>query len=194
MEGLRFEPHYICLESIVFAFNQGLENFLQSEVKVTQLCPTFCDPTDYTVHGIFQARILEWVAFSFSRGSSQPRDQTHISRIADGFFTSWATREAHFCKGQMVTISVFARNMGSLSHHLLSFTTLYKSESHFELTNHTKSGWWAWYGLASVCSRSLLTSAFNQCTHCFSGCENSVFPVENSEKNGEILGEAAGWQ
>ena len=45
-------------------------------VKVTQLCPTLCDPMDYTVHGILQARILEWVAFPFSRWSSQPRDQT----------------------------------------------------------------------------------------------------------------------
>ena len=44
------------------------------KVKVTQLCPTLCDPMDYTVHGILQARILEWVAFPFSKGSSQPRD------------------------------------------------------------------------------------------------------------------------
>ena len=43
-------------------------------VKVAQSCPTFCDPMDYTVHGILQARILEWVAFPFSRGSPQPRD------------------------------------------------------------------------------------------------------------------------
>ena len=42
--------------------------------KSLQLCPTLCDPMDYTVHGILQAIILEWVAFSFSRGSSQPRD------------------------------------------------------------------------------------------------------------------------
>ena len=48
----------------------------------------------YTVHGILQARILEWVAFPFSRGSSQPRDWTQMSHIAGGFFTSWATREA----------------------------------------------------------------------------------------------------
>ena len=47
----------------------------------------------YTVHGILQARILEWVAFPFSRGSSQPRDQTRVSCIAGRFFTSWATRE-----------------------------------------------------------------------------------------------------
>ena len=49
---------------------------------------------DYTVHGILQARILEGVALPFSRGSSQPRDQTQVSCIAGRFFTSWATREA----------------------------------------------------------------------------------------------------
>ena len=43
------------------------------KVKVTQSCPTLCNPMDYTVRGILQARILEWVAFPFSRGSSQPR-------------------------------------------------------------------------------------------------------------------------
>ena len=49
--------------------------FSGSEVKVSQLCPTLCDPMDYTVHGILQARTLEWVTFPFSRGSFQPRDQ-----------------------------------------------------------------------------------------------------------------------
>jgi len=43
-------------------------------MKVAQLYPTLCDPMDYTVHGILQARILEWVAFPFSRGSSQHRE------------------------------------------------------------------------------------------------------------------------
>ena len=52
------------------------------------------NPTDYTVHEILQAGILEWVAFSFSRGSSQPRDWTQVSHTAGRFFTSWATREA----------------------------------------------------------------------------------------------------
>ena len=54
----------------------------QSEVKVIQSCPTLCDPMDYTVHGILQARILEWVPFSFSRGSSRPRNRTGVSCIA----------------------------------------------------------------------------------------------------------------
>ena len=64
------------------------------KMKVAKSCLTLCDPMDYTVHEILQARILEWVAFSFSRGSSQTRDWTQISFIAGGFFTSWATREA----------------------------------------------------------------------------------------------------
>ena len=57
------------------------------KVKV-KLALTLCDPMNYTVHGIFQARILEWVAIPFSRGSSQPRDRTQVSHIAGGFFTS----------------------------------------------------------------------------------------------------------
>ena len=52
------------------------------KVKVAQLCPTLCDPMDCIVHGILQARILEWAAFPFSRGSSQPRDRTQVSCIA----------------------------------------------------------------------------------------------------------------
>ena len=53
-----------------------------------------CNLMVYMVHGILQARILKWVAFPFSRGFSQRRDQSQVSCIAGGFFTSWATREA----------------------------------------------------------------------------------------------------
>ena len=59
-------------------------------VKVAQSCSTLCDPMDYTVYGILQARILEWVAVPFSRESSQPRNQTQVSHIVGGSFTSWA--------------------------------------------------------------------------------------------------------
>ena len=52
------------------------------------LSSPLCDPMDYTVHGILQARILEWIAFPFSKGSFQPRDRTQISHIAGSFFTS----------------------------------------------------------------------------------------------------------
>ena len=87
------------LHFLLHAFNSSLHNpacFLSGSVKVKvgQTCLTPCDPRDYTVHGILQARTLEWVAFPFSRGSSQSRDWTQVSRIGDGFFTSWATREA----------------------------------------------------------------------------------------------------
>ena len=62
-------------------------------------CPTPSDPMDYSlpgfsIHGIVQARILEWVAISFSRGSSWPRDRTQVSHIAGRCFNLWATREA----------------------------------------------------------------------------------------------------
>ena len=67
----------------------------KSESESHSVCLTLCDPMDSIVHGILQARILESVAFPFSRGSSQPRDWTQISWIAGRFFTSWATREAH---------------------------------------------------------------------------------------------------
>ena len=64
--------------------------------EVTQLCPTLCNPVDCSLpgsflHGILQARILEWVAISFSRGSSRPRDQTGVSCIAGRRFNLWAT-------------------------------------------------------------------------------------------------------
>ena len=67
-----------------------------SEVKLL-MCPTLCNPMDSslpgsTIHGIFQARILEWAAISFSRGSSQPRYGTCVSCIADRHFTVWATK------------------------------------------------------------------------------------------------------
>ena len=62
-----------------------------------------CSLPGSSIHGILQARVLEWVAISFSRGSSQPGDQTQVSRIAGRRFTIWATREAH-------TLCVFYHN------------------------------------------------------------------------------------
>ena len=70
-------------------------------VLVAQSCPMLCyprvdgSPPDSSVHGILQARILEWVAISFSRASSQPRAQTQVSHISGKFFTVWASREAN---------------------------------------------------------------------------------------------------
>ena len=68
--------------------------------EVSQSCPTLCDPIDCclpgsSIHGIFQARVLEWVAISFSTGSSWPKDWTLVSYIPGRHFNLWATREAH---------------------------------------------------------------------------------------------------
>ena len=72
---------------------------MKVKVLVAQSCPTLCNPMDCrlprsSLHGISQARILEWVAISFSRLSSQPRDRSWVSCISGRFFTIWATREA----------------------------------------------------------------------------------------------------
>ena len=69
-------------------------------VSEKQSCPTLCDPMDCSPPGssvqeILQARIREWIAIPFSRGSSQPRHRTQVSRIAGRRFTIWATKEAH---------------------------------------------------------------------------------------------------
>ena len=69
---------------------------LKVKVKVAQSCPTLCDPMDYTVHGILQTRILEWVVFPISRGSSQPRDWTQISHIAGGSLPAQLQGKSHF--------------------------------------------------------------------------------------------------
>ena len=75
--------------SLIQNFSWDSNNLLvkvKSESEVAQSCPTLCDPVDCSpqgssFHGILQARILEWVAISFSRGSSRPRNQTQVSRI-----------------------------------------------------------------------------------------------------------------
>ena len=71
--------------------------------EVAQPCPTLCDPMDCSLpgsslHGILQGRGLEWVAISFSRGSSWPRNWTRVSRIPGRSFNLWATREGHNCQ------------------------------------------------------------------------------------------------
>ena len=74
--------------------DQPLSGFWKWKWKLLS-CVWLCDPMDYTVHEIFQAKILEWVAFPFSRGSSKTGGQIQVSHTAGRFFTSWATREAH---------------------------------------------------------------------------------------------------
>ena len=63
------------------------------KVKVARLCLTLCDPKDYTVHGILQARKLEWIAIPFSRESFQPRDQTQVSALQASFLPAKPPKE-----------------------------------------------------------------------------------------------------
>ena len=82
----------------------------QSVSEVAQSYPTLCNPINCSlpgssIHGIFQARVLEWVAISFSRGSSQPRDQTQVSHIAGRHFTIWATRVSLYGQSWDTTLS-----------------------------------------------------------------------------------------
>ena len=83
---------YIPRSGIAGSYGHFMVNSMK--VEVFHSCLTLCDSLDYAVHGIFQARILEWAAIPFSRESAQPRDQTQVFRIAGRFFTCWATREA----------------------------------------------------------------------------------------------------
>ena len=116
---------------------------------------------DCVVHGILQARILEWVAFPFSRGSSQPRDRTQgLSHIVGKFFTSWATREAqlwgnirqiqtedHFTKYLTTTLQNYqGPEEQDKTEKLLQIRGDFREE-HFgnplQLFSLGKSEWWA---------------------------------------------------
>ena len=77
--------HYNIVISLQLKFKKLI--YILKIVKVAQLCLTLCNCMDYTVHGILQAKILEWVAILFSRGSSQSRDQIQVSCIAGKLFT-----------------------------------------------------------------------------------------------------------
>ena len=72
----------------------GKPNLSNNRKILPDPLPVWLFSTPWSVHGILQARVLEWVAFPFSRGSSQPRDWTQVSCIAGGIFTSWATWKA----------------------------------------------------------------------------------------------------
>ena len=79
---------------------------------VVKLCltlwdPMLCSPSGSSVHGILHARILEWVAIAFFRGSSWPRDPTQVSCIAGRFFTVWATTEASLAFGNLSFLSLY---------------------------------------------------------------------------------------
>ena len=97
--GLLVHGRWLGSEGILWWVQLHICHIVCCWCVVAKSCLTLCNPMDCSppgasVHGISQARILEWVAISSSRGSSQPRDWTQVFCIAGGFFTSWATREA----------------------------------------------------------------------------------------------------
>ena len=100
--------YHTFLKTLRFSFHCSHLCFIEYEMQrepyccclVIQSCLTLCGPMDRrwpssSVHGIPQARILEWVAIPFSRGSFQPRDQTQVSCIGRWILYHWATRESH---------------------------------------------------------------------------------------------------
>ena len=93
-------PSLLLIFSFSFLYNVSVSAYFfpESESEVAQSCPTLCDPMDCSlsgssVHWIFQARVLEGIAISFSRGSSWPRNWTRVSYITGRRFTVWATRK-----------------------------------------------------------------------------------------------------
>ena len=86
------EGHFCNIKQLIILSYLYMYRFICTmNVKEAQSCPTLCDPVDSTVHGILQARILEWVAFPFSRGSSQPRVK-HTDSLLSAFsycFKRW---------------------------------------------------------------------------------------------------------
>ena len=109
--------------------------------KVVQSCLTHCKPLDYRVHGILQASILEWVAFLFYRGSSQPKDWTQVSHIEGGFFTSWATREAQLIWRPTIKYMQILTTwkIGAPNLHVVQRSTVFSSfnEKTWTLKNNT---------------------------------------------------------
>ena len=81
---------------------------MKSLSRVQLFATMDCSPPGSSVHGIFQATVLEWIAISFSRGSSQPRDRTQVYRIVDRCFTIWATREVWLYRSQQ-TVEISSR-------------------------------------------------------------------------------------
>ena len=111
---MRVIPWHLC-RILLIKSNSSLCPY--PKVLVTWLCPILCDLRDCSlpgssVHGILHARILEWVAIPFSRGSSQIKDRTCVTCITSGFFTIWATREAYI-QGRWLYKAMNTRHQGS---------------------------------------------------------------------------------
>ena len=130
---------------------------------------------NYTTHGILQAKILEWVAVPFSRGSSQPRNRTQVSCVAGRFFTNWAIREAPLCSdscpfGQWPSNHLILCLLFLLLPSVFPSIQIFSSESAFRIrwpkywsvSIHPSSEYAGWFplrliGLISLLSKGLLS-------------------------------------
>ena len=142
--------------------------------KLLHSCLTLCDPIDCSspgssVHGILQARILGWVAISFSRGSSRSRDRTHVSCIGKWILYCWATRKAKKASSSLKEKAVLIFWLPSLARtellpfELLPFLPMKDVEDN--------EGWWSWWRL-SLTRHWLFEKQTNQ--H-----EAAVFPIKS---------------
>ena len=115
-----------------------------------------CSPPGFSVHGVFQARILEWVAISFSGGSSPPRDRTQVLRIAGRRFTLWATREALsllYCPINIQRLYIFSHKK-----NFLNFTSHSRNLSYYSLFPSRKAPFKSAYSHNHHCLFSLFFS------------------------------------
>ena len=124
---------YVCVYSICVC------------VLVTQLCQTLCNPMDCSppgssVHGILQARILEWIAIFFSKGSSRPRDRAQVSCIAGRFFTIWATGEAH-----IQYVCIYIHTLHNFRTILLQLKKKCNLDDDGDDGNDSDNEWWSWW-------------------------------------------------
>ena len=114
--GMFFISVLLSLQKVLYKWNHTVHNLWVKLLSHVWLC----NPMDYIVHGILQARIMEWVAFLFSRVSSQPRDWTQVSHIIGRFFTRWATREAQeYWSGWKWSRSVVSDSLQPVDYSLL---------------------------------------------------------------------------
>ena len=129
-------------------------------MKVAQSCLTLCNPMGYTVNWILQARILEWVAFPFSRGSSHLRDWAQVSHIAGGFFTVWAIRETKTYQTQNLslkaksTVLVSWNSKSTREMVLLTFNQYILVEIHVIEERYTLQIW-SKYGASCLWGRDI---------------------------------------
>ena len=110
--------HSMCSNVLIVVY-LSFHSERKKESEVAQLCPTLCNPMDCSLpgsslHGILQARVLEWVAISFSRGSSQLGYQTGVSHIPGRHFNLWAIREAHLSnsEGKVFLVEIETQRQG----------------------------------------------------------------------------------